>query len=103
MDKPVRKVKPQKRRKKLGEYLMKAGLIDKKTLIKALEIQKEQKKKLGQTLIDMGVADDEEIAKALARQLQIPLIRLNKAKIPNETISLVSQEVQATPNSVNPA
>ena len=67
MDKPVRKVKPQKRRKKLGEYLMKAGLIDKKTLIKALEIQMEQKKKLGQTLIDMGVADDEEIAKALAR------------------------------------
>lgn len=93
MDKPVRKIKPQKRRKKLGEYLMKAELIDKKTLIKALEIQKEQKKKLGQTLIDMGVADDEEIAKALARQLQIPLVRLNKAKIPNETISLVSHEL----------
>ena len=46
---------------------MEAGLIDKKTLIKALEIQMEQKKKLEETLIDMGVADDEEIAKALAR------------------------------------
>ncbi|MBW1909003.1 MAG: Flp pilus assembly complex ATPase component TadA [Deltaproteobacteria bacterium] len=93
MNKPVKAQKNAKRRKKLGECLIESGLIDKKTLANALELQKVQKKKIGQVLIDMGVADDGEIAKALARQLTIPLLRLNKIKIPKEIISLVPAEM----------
>ncbi len=37
----------------------------------------------------MGVADYEEIAKALARQFNIPFLRLDKTKIPEEITSLV--------------
>nr|HID59596.1 response regulator [Desulfobacterales bacterium] len=85
--------KASEKHKRLGELLVEAGLIDKKTLDKALEIQKMQKKRIGQILIDMGVADDEEIAKALASQLKIPLVRLHGRKIPEEVISLVPREL----------
>ena len=75
MNNPVNDEKISKKRKKLGECLVGAGLIDEKTLAKALELQKVQKKKLGRVLIDMGVADDGTIARALAEQLNIPMIR----------------------------
>jgi hydroxylamine reductase (hybrid-cluster protein) len=53
------------KRKRLGEVLVEAGLIDERTLTRALEIQKLERKKLGRILIGMGVADDNEITKAL--------------------------------------
>ena len=77
------------KRIKLGELLVKAGLIDGKTLASALEIQQIQKKKIGQVLIEMGVADDVEIAKALARQLRVPLVRIDKIRVAKEILSLV--------------
>lgn len=87
------KKKPSEKRKKLGELLVEVGLIDRRVLVKALEIQKMKKKRIGQILIDMGVADEEEIAKALSSQLRIPLVRLKKTDIPEEIISLVPHEL----------
>ena len=87
--KPTKKLRPIKKRKELGDCLIEAGLIDEKTLARALEIQKGQEKRLGQVLIDMGVADYEVIGKALARQFNIPFLRLDKTKIPEEITSLV--------------
>ncbi|MBI5589546.1 MAG: Flp pilus assembly complex ATPase component TadA [Deltaproteobacteria bacterium] len=81
------------KRKKLGELLFQANLIDQKTLENALEIQKTQKKKIGQILVDLGVTDDEKIAKALASQLKIPFLRLNAVQIPKEVIDLVPQDM----------
>ncbi|MEW6672772.1 MAG: type II/IV secretion system protein [Thermodesulfobacteriota bacterium] len=80
-------------RKRIGECLIEAGLIDQETLAKALELQKSQKKKIGQVLIEMGVADEVTIAKALAQQLKIPFIRLEKKKIPEEVVKLVPAEL----------
>ena len=79
------------RRKKLGELLFQANLIDQKTLENALAIQKKQKKRIGQILMDMGVIDDEMIAKALASQLKIPFLRLGNVEIPKEVTDLVPQ------------
>jgi len=87
------KKSPKMGKKKLGECLIEAGLIDDKILAQALQIQIVQKKKLGRILIDMGVADEVTIAKALASQLKIPLIRLNKMDIPKEIISLIPPEL----------
>ena len=81
------------RRKKLGELLFQANLIDQKTLENALTIQKKQKKRIGQILMDMGVIDDEMIAKALASQLKIPFLRLGNVEIPKEVTDLVPQEM----------
>jgi type IV pilus assembly protein PilB len=93
MNKPVRNTKPHPQRKKLGELLIEAGLIDERTLSKALDIQKIKKKKLGQILVDMGVADQQVIANALASQLNIPLVRLNEIEVSEEAISIVPAEI----------
>jgi type IV pilus assembly protein PilB len=85
--------RPPSKRKKLGELLLQAKLIDPETLEAALEIQKTQQKKIGQILVDMGVTDDEQIAKALASQLKIPFIRLNDIQVPQEVIDLVPQDM----------
>ncbi|RLC24825.1 MAG: type II secretion system protein GspE, partial [Deltaproteobacteria bacterium] len=79
--------------RKLGDLLVESGLIDRKTLAKALEIQKIQNKRLGQILIDMGVADDEEIARTLARQLDVPFLKLSRIKLPEDVISMVPADL----------
>ena len=81
------------KRKKLGQILVEAGLIDEQALDKALEIQNIEKKKIGEILIEMGVADDMVIAKALSAQLKIPLVRLAQREIPEEIISLVPYDL----------
>ncbi|WP_051328024.1 ATPase, T2SS/T4P/T4SS family [Desulfatirhabdium butyrativorans] len=83
----------QAKRKKLGEILIEAGLIQEKDLARALEIQKIKKKRIGQVLIEMGAVDDEKIAKALASQLKLPYIRLTNVTIPKEIIDLVPQDM----------
>jgi len=83
-------------RKRLGDYLVETGLIDAETLQKALDIQKTKNRRLGEILIDMGAVDDEAIAEVLAKQLKIPLIRLQDREISEEVISLVPSEVALT-------
>jgi len=85
-----------KMRKRLGDYLVETGLIDAETLQKALDIQKTKNRRLGEILIDMGATDDEAIAEALAKQLKIPLIRLQDREISEEVLSLVPSEVALT-------
>ncbi len=84
-----------KKRKKLGELLIDAGLIDQGILKDALVAQKVQKKKLGEVLVEMEVVDDIAIARAIASQLNIPFIRLKRARIPTAIIARVSPELAA--------
>ena len=78
---------------RLGEYLVKIGLIDQETLNKALKAQKSVKKKLGQVLMDMGVADDVVIAKALSVCINVPYARIDKTDIPKDVILLIPLEL----------
>jgi type IV pilus assembly protein PilB len=78
---------------RLGEILVKSGLIDSETLDKALETQKSMKKRLGQVLMGMGVADQVMIAKTLAKQLRIPYGRLQDVHIAKEVIGLISAQL----------
>ena len=90
---PQKPAKPPKKTFRLGEYLVKIGLIDKETLNKALKAQKSSKKRLGEVLVEMGVADDVVIAKALAVRLKLPYGRIDKANIPDDIIALIPPEL----------
>jgi type IV pilus assembly protein PilB len=90
--------------KRLGVYLLAAGLIDEKTLTKALEIQKAQdppKTPIGKLFIEMGVTDDVNIAKALASQLNIDFLPLENLNIPPDVISIIPASI-ATASMVMP-
>ncbi len=82
-----------KKRKKMGEILLEAGLIDEVTLQKALDIQKIDKKKLGRILIDMEAVDDISIAKTLSNQLKIPYLNIRDKDIQKELTSLVPPDM----------
>jgi len=82
--------------KKLGTYLLAAGLVDEATLTRALEIQKKQtppRTRIGKLLIDMGMTDDVNIAKTLASQLNINFIHVRSLKIPRDVLSLIPASI----------
>ncbi|MCX5693207.1 MAG: type II secretion system ATPase GspE [Candidatus Omnitrophica bacterium] len=62
----------KKSREKLGQILLKEGLITEEQLEKAIEIQKKDGARLGDTLINLGIVTEKDIVIAMAKQLSIP-------------------------------
>ena len=90
--------------KRLGSYLLAAGLVDEHTLSRVLKIQKNQthpKTRIGKLLIEMGLTDDVDIAKTLATQLNIDFVNLKNLKIPEEILSAIPADT-ATASMIIP-
>ena len=62
----------KKSKEKLGQILLKEGLITEEQLEKAIEIQKKDGTRLGETLINLGILTEKDIVVAMAKQLSIP-------------------------------
>ncbi len=75
------------RRFRLGDLLVKQGVISDDQLRDALSMQKKLHKHLGDCLISLGFARDEDIASALEAQLGIPRISLRGFKVDPDLIS----------------
>jgi len=61
---------------KLGEFLIKEKLITQAQLDKALSVQKERGGRLGEILVKLGMIKEEEAVAALGRQLGVPYFSL---------------------------
>ncbi|MBI5483486.1 MAG: response regulator [Deltaproteobacteria bacterium] len=61
--------------KHLGDILVEAEIISRKTLERALERQKLEKKRLGVILEEMGVITDEELIEALSKQFNFKTLK----------------------------
>ena len=57
---------------KLGEILIKSGLLTREQLAKALEVQRGTTKRIGDVLVELGLTTEIDIAKALSKQLGLP-------------------------------
>jgi type IV pilus assembly protein PilB len=75
---------PAGKKRRLGEILRDAGVIDDVQLSAALAEQKKWGGKLGRTLVEMGFVDEDSIARALSRQLGLPLVDLDRATLSPE-------------------
>lgn len=83
-----------KRKKiRIGDVLLKAGVITEEQLQIALSRQKGSGRKLGETLIDEGFVSEEEIARALSEQLHMDIIDLQNVNIAEEILQLVPANV----------
>lgn len=82
-----------KRRKRLGEILYKAGVVEKEPLIEAIKDSKTNHKKLGQILIQKGLIDEETLTKAIAKQFGMKYVNLDKVTIPDNATELVSEDL----------
>ena len=57
---------------RVGQILMKGGLITQDQLTKALEVQKGTTKRIGEILVEIGLVTELDVASALSKQLGIP-------------------------------
>lgn len=78
---------------KLGEILVKQGLVKPEQMSKALEEQKRTGQKLSQVLIQQAQIKDSDILKTLEAYYQMPGIDLSNFTIQASAINLVSKEV----------
>jgi type IV pilus assembly protein PilB len=78
---------------KLGEMLLKAGLITQDRLQEALEAQKKNGGKLGYNLVKLGYVKEDEITQLLSEQYGVPSINLRHFEIDDSVITLIPSEV----------
>lgn len=89
-------------KKKLGDMLKEAGVIDDFQLQSALAHQKNWGGKLGGILVEMGFAREEDIARAIAQNLRIPYVDLFEPPVADNIIKLIKPDI-ARKYSVMPA
>lgn len=78
---------------KLGEMLIKAGLISESQLRVALDTQKETGGKLGAILVKLRMIKERQLAEFLGKQLSLQVLSLKDLVMPSNVSMLVPQEV----------
>lgn len=76
-------------RLKLGELLIKSGLLDQAHLEAALAEQRRWGGRLGRILVEMGFLDERTIARALSEHLGLPSIDLQATALPANVTELL--------------
>lgn len=62
---------------KLGDLLVKSGLLDPEKLKIALEVQNEKKERLGKILVNLNFISEDKICEVLSSQMNIPKVNLS--------------------------
>src|SRR6266576_3373487 len=78
---------------RLGEILLREGLITQDQLKKALLEQKNTGMRLGYTLVKLGFVEETEISKMLARQYRMPAVDLSRFEVDPKIIKLLPPDV----------
>jgi type IV pilus assembly protein PilB len=74
---------------RLGETLLRDGLLSREQLTQALLEQKASKQRLGFVLVKMGLVPELEITKILARQFRMPAVDLSRFEVDPKILKLV--------------
>jgi hypothetical protein len=80
-------------KKKLGELLVEAGIIDELQLSSALGQQRQWGKRLGATLIEMGFVTEKDMAAVLKKQMGIECVSLEDMAPQPEALNAVKLDI----------
>ena len=78
---------------RIGELLMRDGLISREALERALQEQKSTGMRIGYNLVKLGFVDEVEITRALARQFRMPAVDLTHFEVDPKIARLVPPEL----------
>ena len=78
---------------KLGDILVRDGLITADQLKRALAEQKNSGMRLGYTLVKLGFVEETEITKMLARQYRMPAVDLSRFEVDPKILKLISADI----------
>ena len=81
-------------RKKLGELLLEAKVINATQLQSAIAHQRQWGSRQGTALMEKGFVDEETLAKFLSQQRGMPSVVLGKTKIPPDVLKRIPRELQ---------
>lgn len=84
----------------LGEFLIDAELIDKKTLTESIKESNQKNQRLGDYLVDQKIIPEDKIRKMYAYILGIPFVDLEKEKISKEVLQLIPEGIARKNNAV---
>jgi type IV pilus assembly protein PilB len=88
-------------RERLGELLVREGLVTREQLMRALEEQRATGMRLGYCLVKQGAIQETALTKTLARQFRMPAVDLSKFEVDARILKLVPADV-ATKHLVLP-
>jgi type IV pilus assembly protein PilB len=80
---------------KLGDILVRDGLITADQLKRALAEQRNSGMRLGYTLVKLGFVEETEITKMLARQYRMPAVDLSRFEVDQKILKLISADIAA--------
>jgi len=78
---------------RLGDLLVREGLITREQLQQALEQQRGSGMRLGYVLVKAGMVQEIEITKMLARQFRVPAVDLSRFEVDPKIIKLIPADV----------
>ena len=78
---------------RLGDLLVREGLITKEQLEKALAEQKQSGTRVGYNLVKLGFVQELELTKVLARQYKMPAVDLSKFEVDPRIVKLVPADL----------
>ncbi len=82
-----------KPKKRLGELLVEAGLIDEYQLRSALSHQQQWGGRIGKNLVELGLIEEKRLLAFLARHFRLPAIDFKRIRISETTLKLVSPDM----------
>jgi type IV pilus assembly protein PilB len=80
---------------RLGEVLLRDGVLSREQLTQALTEQKATKHRLGYVLVKLGLVPELEITKVLARQYRMPAVDLSRFEVDPKILKLVPSDMAA--------
>ena len=86
---------------RIGDLLLKEGMISKEQLDKALQEQRQNGTRVGYNLVKLGFIQEIELTKTLARQYKMPAVDLSKFEADPKLVKLIPSDL-AVKNLVLP-
>ena len=80
-------------RKRLGEMLVDAGLVNEQQLRVALKEQQRWGGSLGRTVVEMKLVGEHDLVRVLAEQLKVAVIDLDAIEIPQSVLAWVTADM----------
>ncbi|HSE66087.1 MAG TPA: type II secretion system protein GspE, partial [Gemmatimonadales bacterium] len=74
---------------RLGDILIREGLITREQLSAALSEQKSTGHRLGYVLVKLGLVQELEVTKVLARQYRMPAVDLSRFEVDQKVLKMV--------------
>src|SRR3954451_17565618 len=84
---------PQPHGERIGDLLLREGLITRDQLEKALQEQKQNGTRVGYNLVKLGFIQETELTKMLARQFKMPAVDLSRFEVDPRIAKLIPADL----------